>query len=280
MFESSAPLKKASPRNRRGGAYGSVAPVGLCPESITTARPEVGPGVRLKSDSGAARCMKPGRSIKQSSLTPMMTSDIDYCLSTLVVFAVWSAFCYLYSTWYIHVWTAAERASRLREAPYLAPTNVEMQQKRAEVLDRAADLHSVMTEYGTLRSRLSKESREGLGPDLPHWDHVAAVQQAMKPEQYAQSLEEIKKQEQFEEQSAPFAFAFLLALLNWAAMWMIKRRGCTELVVALLWRTLFMMLFILAVIIGVCAIVQAEQAQPTLVSDMSDDSWEIVQKGG
>ncbi|KAK5746252.1 hypothetical protein LTR17_000987 [Elasticomyces elasticus] len=198
-----------------------------------------------------------------------MTTDIDYCLSTLVVFA---------STWYTNVWSAAERASRLREAPQLAPINLEMQQKRAEVLGCAADLHSVMTEYDTLRSRLSKESREGLGPNLPHWDHAAAVQQAVKPELYAQSLEEIKKQEKFEEQSAPFAFAAMLTLLNWAAMWMIKRTGCIELVVALLWRTLFTMLFVLAVIIGVCSIVQAEQARSSLVPDMGDDSWEVVQK--
>ncbi|KAK3637554.1 hypothetical protein LTR56_013557 [Elasticomyces elasticus] len=207
---------------------------------------------------------------------PTMTSGINYCLSTLVVFTVRFALCYGFHARFVPSWSTAERTRLLLEAAHLAPTNVEMQQKHAELLSRAADLQSVMKEYATLRAHLSKASHTGLGPNLPRWNFGAVVGQTMKPELYYKSYTDPEVQEVVE----PAVGATWLTLLNWATMWIFKRGGHTTLVVALLWRTLFMAPFILALALAMRSANEAEQACPTFAPDKGDESWQVVQKDG
>ncbi|KAK5745928.1 hypothetical protein LTR17_001057 [Elasticomyces elasticus] len=201
-----------------------------------------------------------------------MTSGINYWLSTLFLFAVWLVLCYGYCICFDPSWSTAEREHLLREAPHLEPTNLEMQQKHAEVLSRAADLQGVVKDYG---ARLSKESCEGLGPNMPAWDFGAVLEQAMKPQAREPSPSDPEVQQIVELAAA----AFTITLLVWASMWVVKRGGDSTLVVALLWRTVHLAPFILAIML-VGSADEAEQARSAFVPDTSDDSWEVVQKDG
>ncbi|KAK4899943.1 hypothetical protein LTR27_002704 [Elasticomyces elasticus] len=205
-----------------------------------------------------------------------MTSGINYCLSTLVLFAVWLVLCYGYRICRDPSWSTAERERLLREAPHLEPTNLEMQQKHAELLSRAADLQGVVKDYGALRARLSKQSCEGLGPNMPTWDFGAVLEQAMK----SQTREPSPSDPEVQQMVEPTVAAFTLTLVVWATMWMIRRGGHTTLVVALLWRTVCLAPLILAIMLAVRSVDEAEQARPTFMPDMGDDSWEVVQKDG
>ncbi|KAK5684072.1 hypothetical protein LTS10_003936 [Elasticomyces elasticus] len=98
----------------------------------------------------------------------------------------------------------------------------------------------------------------------------------MKPGLYDKSFTDPELQGAVE----PIVFAAWLTVLNWATMWIIKRGGHTTLVVALLWRTLFMAPFILALALAMRSADQAEQARLTLVPETGEDSWEVVRKDG
>ncbi|KAK5696473.1 hypothetical protein LTR97_007775 [Elasticomyces elasticus] len=186
-----------------------------------------------------------------------MTSTFNYCLATLVLFTVWLVLCYSFCICFDPSWSTAERERLLREAPHLEPTNLEMQQKHTELLSRAADLQIVMKDYGALRAHLSKESREGLGPDLPTWDFGAALEQAMKPQTRKLSPPSDLEVEQMVELTAT---AFTLTLFVWATMCMIRRGGDTTLVVALLWRIIFVAPFMRAIMLTMHSVAEAKRA--------------------